>query len=193
MTCEDTVAEPTPATESAHHAAVPGRLAQGITAVIVAAALAHTAIVGLWALPATPVSDAVGRQTLSSYVLPWWEQSWSIFAPIPLRADWTLRVRAKVEAPGSGRIRVTPWSDVAARPSTNPSRASLAPRLIVRSSNDDLQIRFATWYARSINTGRVVAVEFEAGYRRVPRYDGHAIDFGRVQPSLVSSGWRAPR
>lgn len=180
-------------TESAHATAVPGRLAQGVVAVFVLAALVHTTAIGVWAAPANPVGEAVGRDRLSAYILPWWAQSWSIFAPVPLRADWTMRMRAKVQDPVTGRIRVTAWTDLTSTTTANPARAQLAARLIARSRNDDLQIRYVTEYARRVNQGRVVAVEFDRGYRRVPVYAGHTIDFDDVAPESAKSGWRTPR
>lgn len=66
----------------------------------------------LWVFPYTPVRDAIpgGNKTLTSYMIPMFGQSWSVFAPQPARSELRLSVRAVV-ADESGFERETEWVD----------------------------------------------------------------------------------
>src|SRR5690606_10171009 len=47
--------------------------------------LLHTFVIATWVGPSTPVREAIGTDTLRSYVHPVFDQSWRIFAPTPRR------------------------------------------------------------------------------------------------------------
>ncbi|MFJ4225708.1 DUF5819 family protein [Microbacterium sp. NPDC089695] len=50
----------------------------------------------LWIAPPSPLRDAIPENALRSYMLPWYGQSWSVFAPAPINGDYQLKVRATV-------------------------------------------------------------------------------------------------
>ena len=72
----------------------------------------HTVSIGIWVAPRTPIQDEIGSDTVRSYVLPWFEQNWSIFAPNPRRVAVTFEVRAMIDDPETGEETVTEWVDM---------------------------------------------------------------------------------
>lgn len=72
----------------------------------------HTFLIGVWVAPRTPIQDEIGSQNVRSYVLPWFEQNWSIFAPNPRRVAVTFEVRAMIIDPETGEEVVTDWVDM---------------------------------------------------------------------------------
>ncbi len=80
--------------------------------VLALVAIGHSFLVGLWALPENPMRDAVGQDRLSGYANPWFEQSWSVFAPMPRRVDESLAIRAIRTDPQTGEKQVTGWFDI---------------------------------------------------------------------------------
>lgn len=62
----------------------------------------------LWIAPPSPLREVVPGNALSSYMIPMFGQSWSVFAPEPINGDFHFNVRAKV--PGDdGELRETGW------------------------------------------------------------------------------------
>lgn len=63
----------------------------------------------LWIAPYSEnAREVVPPETLSSYMLPFFGQSWSVFAPEPINGDYHLNVRAMVEDE-SGALTETGW------------------------------------------------------------------------------------
>lgn len=97
----------------------------------------HTFLVTLWVMPPNPFRDAVGGKNLHTYinneVFPF-EQSWSVFAPIPRRGGENVKLRAYYGTPGEEDTRVTEWFDITADEDqrikylVNPSRFHSATR-----------------------------------------------------------------
>ena len=54
----------------------------------------------LWIAPAAPLREVVPGNMLSSYMLPMFGQSWSVFAPEPINGDYHFNVRAVIEQGG---------------------------------------------------------------------------------------------
>jgi hypothetical protein len=75
----------------------------------------HTFLVTLWVMPRNPYWDAVGNDNLSEYInndyFPF-EQSWSVFAPVPRRGGENVKVRAYYGKPDEPDTRVTEWFDI---------------------------------------------------------------------------------
>ncbi|QIK64863.1 hypothetical protein G7068_12330 [Leucobacter viscericola] len=65
----------------------------------------------LWIAPVTPLRELVPGNMLSSYMIPMFGQSWSVFAPAPINGDFSLKVRAQVEQ--NGELVETDWVDAA--------------------------------------------------------------------------------
>lgn len=56
----------------------------------------HLLASALWIAPSSPARDVVPGDTLREYMLPMFGQSWSLFAPDPVSADYYFDVRAVV-------------------------------------------------------------------------------------------------
>lgn len=81
-----------------------------VRATVVVAALVtlcHVAASFLWIAPPTPLRELVPGNVLSSYMIPWFGQSWSVFAPEPINGDYRVKVRAILER--DGVESVTDW------------------------------------------------------------------------------------
>lgn len=63
----------------------------------------------LWIAPYSPLREVVPGNALSSYMLPMFGQSWSVFAPEPINGDYRLSVRAVIEK--DGEEVATEWVD----------------------------------------------------------------------------------
>lgn len=61
----------------------------------------------LWIFPPSPLRQLVPGDALSSYMLPMFGQSWSVFAPEPINGDYHFNVRAVVDS-GDEQV-VTGW------------------------------------------------------------------------------------
>ena len=61
----------------------------------------------LWVAPRSEAREVVPDGVLSAYMLPLFGQSWSVFAPDPIQADYHLDVRALVET--DGEQTTTDW------------------------------------------------------------------------------------
>ncbi|PDQ34662.1 MAG: hypothetical protein B5766_10060 [Candidatus Lumbricidophila eiseniae] len=65
----------------------------------------------LWISPVTPLRDIIpAKGLLTSYMIPWFGQSWSVFAPEPINGNYIFRVRATVKD-ASGNEQITKWVD----------------------------------------------------------------------------------
>ena len=51
----------------------------------------------LWIAPWSPLREVVSQKALSAYMLPFFGQSWSVFAPEPINGDYRFEVRAIVD------------------------------------------------------------------------------------------------
>jgi hypothetical protein len=124
---------------SRHSTAVPGRRAKVFVGALAVLAIGHSLLIGLWVVPANPVRDAVGTDRLSAYVNPWFQQSWSVFAPTPRRADESFAIRALRVDPHTGKKRVTAWFDITRddgnRQTLNPARIESAPHRLAGDLN----------------------------------------------------------
>lgn len=61
----------------------------------------------LWIAPPSPLRQVVPGTALTNYMIPFFGQSWSVFAPEPINGDYTLLVRAKVDK--DGKQETTDW------------------------------------------------------------------------------------
>jgi len=61
----------------------------------------------LWIAPPSPLREVVPGKALASYMLPFFGQSWSVFAPEPINGDYHFNVRAVI-VEGGERVE-TGW------------------------------------------------------------------------------------
>jgi hypothetical protein len=82
-----------------------------VRGVLVAASLLtawHVFASFLWIAPVTPLRELVPGNLLTSYMIPWYGQSWSVFAPEPINGDYRFKVRALV-SDGGDATHETEW------------------------------------------------------------------------------------
>lgn len=100
---------------SRHATSIPSASRRAVILVVAALLAVHSLLVVLWVMPSNPLRDAVGDERVSSYInndYVSFEQAWSIFAPVPRRADENVKVRATLGRPEDGRR--TTWFDITA-------------------------------------------------------------------------------
>ena len=66
----------------------------------------------LWISPPSELRALVPGNLLTEYMIPWYGQSWSVFAPEPINGDHHFKVRAQVKNE-DGTFRETEWVDAA--------------------------------------------------------------------------------
>ncbi len=89
------------------------RWQSGLMLTIALVVIVHSAVVGLWLSPSSPIRESVGDNALASYVNPYFRQSPGTVDPGLQRADEALLVRARVLT-GDGETVETRWVDVTA-------------------------------------------------------------------------------
>lgn len=129
---------------SPHATAIPRVSRRSAILVLVVLAAFHSLLVMLWVMPENPFRDAVGNQRLASYINPYFEQSWSVFAPTPRRGGENVIIRGYIGKPFSHTGKVTPWYDVTADEDArikylaNPSRFHSATRRLGGNINSSM-------------------------------------------------------
>lgn len=89
------------------------KLVRVVMVIAVLAAVWHIAASFLWIAPYSAGARALfpgGQQVLSSYMIPMFGQSWSVFAPEPINGDYILKVRAALPQAGAEE-KITDWVD----------------------------------------------------------------------------------
>lgn len=76
--------------------------------------VAHSGAIALWVSPPNILKDRIGYQNLKSYVLPMFDQAWSVFAPEADNGYSLFEVRATLRSE-SGDESQTDWVKVTAR------------------------------------------------------------------------------
>lgn len=79
--------------------------------VVTGLALWHVFASFLWIGPVTALRDLVPGNLLTRYMIPWFGQSWSVFAPAPINGEYRFEVRALL-ADADGTETVTEWISV---------------------------------------------------------------------------------
>lgn len=64
----------------------------------------------LWIAPVSPLREVVPGKLLTQYMIPFFGQSWSVFAPEPINGDNRMLVRAVVRE--NGADKTTEWVNV---------------------------------------------------------------------------------
>ncbi|KAB1645090.1 DUF5819 family protein [Gulosibacter chungangensis] len=87
-------------------------LVRGVLAALSLVTAWHIFASFLWIAPYSPLREIPTQQVLSSYMIPFFGQSWSVFAPAPINGSYTLKVRAIVDE--NGTLTETDWVDATA-------------------------------------------------------------------------------
>jgi uncharacterized Zn finger protein len=108
---------------------------------IVLLGVLHTLVIALWVAPPSIVKDTVGGAWLSAYVRPVFDQSWSIFAPIPQRGSVSLEVRAMLRDDDTPTrwVDVTGEETATVQSNPSPTRMAIASRRIASTLADGWQ------------------------------------------------------
>lgn len=107
---------------------------------LIAAVLAHTFIIATWVGPSTPIRQAIGADSLRSYVVPVFEQNWQLFAPDIRRREHSLEIRVSL-VDEHGDTELTEWVDLVGlenqmiRHNPFPPRMYLAARRVANRIN----------------------------------------------------------
>lgn len=103
-------------------------------------AVVHSLVIGLFLLPSGPVRQAADPGLLSSYVDPYFEQSWDRLEPNEQHVDEALQIRVQLDT-GKKKPVTTPWFDItkvenrALRRDVNPARMHDAARRLATNLN----------------------------------------------------------
>lgn len=130
----------------------------------------------LWIAPVSPLRELIPGNALSSYMLPMFGQSWSVFAPAPINGDYELQVRALV---GEGDdLTETEWVDASQIETTSMHTHNLFPP---RASTGGLQLASAVrgeWDDLSEDQQKVVELGFYKGNDWSDRLSFHLSEAG---------------
>lgn len=127
--------------KSPHAAEVPKNWRRLTIYVLAFLAIGHSFLIMLWVAPTNPMRDAVGAERLRSYIYPYFEQSWSVFAPVPRRGGENVQIRAYVGDFTAQTGKMTDWYDVTSKEDqkikylVNPSRIHSATRRLGGNMN----------------------------------------------------------
>lgn len=69
----------------------------------------HTILIATWVAPNNLIQETIGRENLRSYIMPIFDQNWSIFAPNPTSSEVNFEVRAYRQNPATGEETPTEW------------------------------------------------------------------------------------
>lgn len=120
----------------------PLRWQKTVVAVVAAVVVVHSIVLAVWLAPTSPVREALGGGQLSSYVDPYFQQSWSGFEPSAQYVDETFRIRAHLREPAGDGTYVSEWVDLSAeqteamRHKISPARVDLASRRLATNLNN---------------------------------------------------------
>lgn len=151
---------------SPHAAEVPTYGRRWTVYILAFLAIGHSMLIMLWAAPANPMRDAVGGERLRSYIYPYFEQSWSVFAPTPRRVGENFKLRANIVDPKTGEKHVTAWFDVTGHEDQkisydlNPERVQSATRRIAGNINYSMST-FNPTQRRLVQSGSIEKPRFE--------------------------------
>ncbi|MGO2658594.1 DUF5819 family protein [Mycetocola reblochoni] len=79
----------------------------------------------LWIAPRAPLREVVPGTALSSYMLPLFGQSWSVFAPEPINGDYRLDVRAVADGETTDWVSATDVEVSMIRSTLTPPRGGI--------------------------------------------------------------------
>lgn len=95
----------------------------------------------LWIAPYSPLREVVPGNMLSSYMIPMFGQSWSVFAPEPINGDYKFKVRAIIDS--DGETVTTDWIDATEVEISMIQYKLFTPRAGIQSSEVSSQVKGA--------------------------------------------------
>jgi len=116
----------------------------------------------LWISPPSVVRELVPGTALDSYMIPWFGQSWSVFAPEPINGDYTLEVRAILHTAGGGESEPTEWVD-ATDAELGLARYTLFPPRAAGLATHQASLLFGTWDALDAEQQRIAGLNYYRG------------------------------
>ena len=157
-------------------------LAARITLVILGAFTAwHIFASFLWISPPSELRALVPGNLLTQYMIPWYGQSWSVFAPEPINGDYHFQVRAIIEdgedSEGNTKFTATEWIN-ASSVELSMSRYNLFPPRAASLSVSQASKMLNQWKELTPEQQQTVAL----GY-----YEGDNW-LGRMQEALTAQG-----
>lgn len=135
----------------------------------------------LWISPPSELRSVVPGDALTSYMIPWYGQSWSVFAPAPINGDYRFQVRAVIADgttdTGAPKYTSTSWVD-ATEVELSMSRHNLFPPRAANLSSQQASKLLNQWKKLSAEQKEIAALGF---------YEGDAW-LGRLQAELGEVG-----
>lgn len=135
----------------------------------------------LWISPPSELRSVVPGNLLEEYMIPWYGQSWSVFAPEPINGDYHFQVRAIVsdgeKTGGKATYKATEWVD-ASSVELSMSRYNLFPPRAASLSVQQASKLLNQWKELNSDQKKTVAL----GY-----YEGDNW-LGRMQEALDKQG-----
>jgi hypothetical protein len=130
----------------------------------------------LWIAPYSATArSVVPGNLLSQYMLPFFGQSWSVFAPEPINGDYTLKVRATVR--DDEGERTTKWVDATQVELSMVQYNLFPPRAGIQSSEVASTFK-DTWDALSADHRVIVGLNYYKGEDWVERLDEKLRSYG---------------
>lgn len=118
-----------------------------------------------WISPPSELRTVVPGNMLSSYMLPWFGQSWSVFAPEPINGDYRFMVRAIVptaEGQPVGSYEATDWVDATAVELSMSEYNLFPPRAAILSTQQATKF-LNSWKTLTVEQKEVTSLGYYEG------------------------------
>lgn len=135
-------------------------MAKGLAFFVTGLLAIHIVVTFLFNAPSNPVKETL-RGEIAGYMLPVFDQNWSLFAPNPINSEDTLLIRARIADPEGGDDRITEWVNATEREWTLVHH-SLAPSRASRLSSNLHRRLHSAWDDLSADQQEIVARDFDA-------------------------------
>lgn len=138
----------------------------------------------LWISPHSELRTIVPGNALSTYMLPWFGQSWSVFAPEPINGDYRLEVRAIIDTGSatadSEGYEATDWVD-ATEVEISKARYNLFPPRAAILSTQQATKLLNSWKELKPEQREIAALGYYEGDRWLARMHDAMVEFGDEQ------------
>ena len=140
----------------------------------------------LWVAPFSVLREAIpcGNDTLTSWMIPFFGQSWSVFAPAPINGNYAFRVRALVQS-SDGSLTTTNWLDAAAVDLSMSQHNLLPPRAANLGVQEASRFKDA-WDTLNASDKIITGLDWYAGEEWRTELTSKLLSYGN-QEAVVSS------